>query len=125
MSTNFLDQIKAAENAKLRALASLHTELGYSSAQALADAILRASSGGGGGAVVRGSATAKIAGSGNSRKGRRIPDTTRQAIAAALKAGEVGSGLSAKFGVSYNIIHAIKQELGMVKATKRSKKKKG
>jgi hypothetical protein len=123
MSTNFLDQIKAAENAKLRALASLHTELGYSSAQALADAILRASSGGG--AVVRGSATAKIAGSGNSRKGRRIPDTTRQAIAAALKAGEVGSGLSAKFGVSYNIIHAIKQELGMVKATKRSKKKKG
>lgn len=122
MSTNFLDQIKAAENAKLRALASLHTELGYSSAQALADAILRASGGGG---AVRGSAPAKVAGSGNSRKGRRIPDTTRQAIASALKAGEVGSGLSAKFGVSYNIIHAIKQELGMVKATKRSKKKKG
>jgi hypothetical protein len=120
MSTNLLEQIKAAENAKLRALASLHTELGYSSPQDLADAIVRAGSSRG----VSATPAARPA-SGNSRKGRRIPDSTRQAIASALKGGEVGSGLAAKFGVSYNIVHAIKQELGMVKATKRSKKKKG
>jgi hypothetical protein len=121
MSTSILDQIKAAENAKQRALASLHTELGYGSAQALAEAILRSS----GSAAVsspRGPVAPKA--SGNSRKGRRIPDSTRQAIASALQSGEVGAGLAGKFGVSYNIIHAIKQELGMVKPTKRSKKKK-
>jgi hypothetical protein len=121
MSTSILDQIKTAENAKQRALALLHTELGYGSAQALAEAILRSS-----GAVAasgpRGVAAPKP--SGNSRKGRRIPDSTRQAIASALQSGEVGTSLAGKFGVSYNIVHAIKQELGMVKPTKRSKKKK-
>jgi hypothetical protein len=117
---SILDQIKAAESAKQRALASLHLELGYASPQALADAIVRSTAAAGskpGAPIAR-------SGSGNSRKGRKIPEATRQAIASALKSGEVGACLAAKFGVSYNIIHAIKQELGMVKATKRSKKKK-
>jgi len=119
---NLIEQIQHANAAKLRALSGLHRELGYGSPQALADAILRSVAAPSSKPATTGLAKVVLGPKpGNARKGHRVPDETRKAIAAALKAGEVGSGLAAKFGVSYNIVHAIKGELGMVQPHKRSR----
>jgi hypothetical protein len=133
--SNIIDQIKNAEAAKRKALSGLHKELGYSSAQALADAILQADSSGlarfpraakssgaaktNGAAKADGAATEAPAKSG---RGRRVPDETRKAIAEALKSGEVGAQLTKKYGVSYNIVHEIKTSLGMVRRAGRARK---
>src|SRR6187399_1854697 len=112
---NATEAIKQANANKNTALAQLHTELGYGSASDLADAILRATAipGAFANGGKAGQHVALVVAPGHSRKGRRIPDEKRKQIAAALKAGETGYHLAAKFGVSYNIIHAIKHELGM------------
>ncbi len=114
---NIFDQIRSADRAKQRALASLHTELGYDSAQALAHAILEAagsrSVGPWGVTPLPASKVAKSAGRG---RGRRLSDATRDAIKAALKAGAKGTDVAKQFGVSYPTIHIIKTDLGLVKA---------
>jgi hypothetical protein len=123
--SDVIAQLQNAEAAKQKALSKLHTELGYPSAQALATAILNAA-----GAlkavastsVANRAASAPTAKSKSSKaaaglgKGRRVPDSVRAEIAAALKAGETASKLPKKFGVSYNIIHEIKKKIGMVTA---------
>ncbi|HEX2732852.1 MAG TPA: hypothetical protein VHM70_14685 [Polyangiaceae bacterium] len=125
--TTLVERIRNAELEKQRALAGLHQELGYRSAQDLAQAILDAGRAHGGPSPSKASASAPAApaASGNSRKGRRVPDATRKAIADALKNGETAALLPKKFGVSYNIVHAIKQTLGMVTARSGKGKKKG
>jgi hypothetical protein len=115
MANTFIDQIKAANLAKQRALSTLHVELGYANAQALASAILASSGGQAQARAVRGPEAAPAT-NGNSRKGRRVADSVRKAIADALKAGETATKLPNKFGVSYNIVFAIKKDLGMVTA---------
>jgi hypothetical protein len=117
--SSVLDQIRAAEAAKRQAISVLHVELGYALAKELADAILSAAKSGG----VPNSGTTKAA----SRKkgggrGRRVPDSVRTAIVAALKAGETASHLPEKFGVSYNVVHALKKEIGMVTSRGRVKR---
>ncbi|HEX2733874.1 MAG TPA: hypothetical protein VHM70_19830 [Polyangiaceae bacterium] len=117
-----ITQLKTAEAAKLKALAQLPAELGYPTAQALAEAILRAAGSNGAASAPRAArgrpskqATPRKAGKrASSGKGRRVPDSVRSEIAAALKAGETASKLPKKFGVSYNIIHEIKKKIGMV-----------
>lgn len=122
---NAIEAIQQAESRKNAALAKLHTELGYGSARELAEAIMLSIAAPNGRPTATGVLKlAKVVFGtkpGDSRKGRRVPDAKRNAIAAALKAGEVGSSLSAKFGVSYNIVHAIKKELGMVTPNKRTR----
>jgi hypothetical protein len=123
---DFITQIKIAESAKLKALSGLHAELGYPSAQALANAILGAAGAAGAVKKTTGSPSASTSSepkrSGGGR-GRRVPDSIRAAIKSALKAGETAAGLPDKFGVSYNIIHALKKEIGMVTARSKSKKR--
>lgn len=123
-----IEAIKQADAAKQKALATLHVELGYESAQDLARDIMQSIATENGRVTPRGVVKlAKVVlgdrpASGNARKGRRVPDETRKAIAAALKAGRVASSLPAHFGVSYNIVHAIKTELGMTTPRKRGRK---
>lgn len=121
---NAIEAIQRANSDKSAALAKLHTQLGYGSANDLASAILRASS-----ASVNATPAKSVKSSAPiatpSRRGRRIPDGTREKIATALKAGETGYHLAAKFGVSYNIVHAVKAELGMVRPNKRTTKGRG
>lgn len=117
MSTT-IQAIQNAEAAKREALSKLHIELGFDSPQALTEAITAA-------VGTTPKTSSKPAPNGNSRKGRKVPQATLDAIKAALQAGEVGSSLPAKFGVSYNIVHAVKTKMGLVTPTKRSKKKKG
>jgi 16S rRNA G1207 methylase RsmC len=117
--SDVITQLKNAEAAKQKALSQLPAELGYASAQALAEAILRAAASKAAPApsVVKASAVATKAGkvvAGG--KGRRVPDSVRAEIAAALKAGETAAKLPKKFGVSYNVIHEVKKKIGMVTA---------
>ncbi|HEX2733940.1 MAG TPA: hypothetical protein VHM70_20170 [Polyangiaceae bacterium] len=123
--SDVITQIQNAEAAKLKALSKLHAELGYPSAQALAEAILGAA---GSTKTVASRVAAQPAASKPAvsakatkvavalGKGRRVPDSVRAEIAAALKAGETASKLPKKFGVSYNIIHEVKKKIGMVSA---------
>jgi hypothetical protein len=121
--TDIIAQLQNAEAAKKKALSKLHTELGYPTAQALADAILSAAIAPKPSAASSNVAAAKPAASSKATpaakglgKGRRVPDSVRAEIAAALKAGETASKLPKKFGVSYNIIHEVKKKIGMVAA---------
>lgn len=140
--TNIIEQIKAAEGAKLRALASLHIELGYGSAAEFAAAILGAS--GARSAASRGPALApakantvtaakasvvtpaktSAAAPSKTRKGRRIDEDTKRQIVSALKSGEPGARVAKQFGVSYPTIHNWKTELGLVKPRSGARKSK-
>jgi DNA-binding NarL/FixJ family response regulator len=111
---NVIEQFQAAEAAKLRALAGLHRELGYGSAQELAAAVLAAS------ASLRTavSSTAKSRvslASVRASKGRRIDSETKRQIAAALEAGQMGAKVARRLGVSYRTVQYLKTELGLVK----------
>jgi hypothetical protein len=119
--SNAIEQIKAAEASKLQALAGLHLELGYGSAQDLAAAIISATANTA--IPARKAQASSPVASGDGRKGKRISDSVRAQISAALKAGETASGLPEKFGVSYNIVHELKKQLGMVTARSKSKKR--
>lgn len=126
MENDIISKIKAADQAKKNALRGLHKELGYPTAQALADAIVeaaeappapkqpKASAGNSAGTTVK-----KASGS----KRPRISEETKQAIGEALKAGEPGNQLTTRFGVSYGIIHQIKTKLGLVSKKKASKRR--
>jgi hypothetical protein len=117
----YIEQIRAAEVAKLRALSTLHTELGYGSAQELATAILRAD-----GSVRSGApkgTKSSAAPSSKSGRGRRIDEATKRQALAALKAGQAGVQVAKEFGVSYPTIQNWKSELGLVKSRGRKPKK--
>jgi hypothetical protein len=85
--TDIITQLQNAEAAKQKALSKLHAELGYPSAQALADAILSVA--GSTAVVVTGTSAAKAATSKPAAtskttaaakglgKGRRVPDSVR------------------------------------------------
>lgn len=125
MENDIISKIKAADQAKKNALRGLHKELGYPSAQALADAIIEAAQASSSTAAAKqpkapASTTAKRA-SGTKRP--RISEETKQAIGEALKAGEPGNQLTTRFGVSYGIIHQIKTKLGLVSKKKASKRR--
>jgi hypothetical protein len=128
--TDLVNQIRSAEAAKKKALAGLHTELGYASPGALAQAIVEAAgeSLATGARVVGARATGARATAPaqapRGKRGRRIPPDVKQAIVDALKAGESGNSLTKKFGVSYPVVHAIKAKLGLVKARSAGKRKK-
>lgn len=131
--SNIIEQIKAAESAKLRALSSLHIELGYGSAQDLATAILEASVGERIAAAPRTSRTtsadtsAKTNGAARpkaARKGRRIDDEVKRQALAALEARQKGARVAKQFGVSYPTIHKWKMELELVKPRGRKASKK-
>lgn len=115
MPNDVFSRIIAAEEAKKKALRGLHRELGYPSAQALAEAILGAAEA----SPSPPSKSAKAPKAPTARRGggrgRRISEEVRSGIVAALEAGEPGNQLTAKFGVSYGVIHAIKTKLGLVK----------
>jgi undecaprenyl pyrophosphate synthase len=138
MEKDIISKIQAADQAKKKALRGLHTALGYSTAQALAEAILDAASDT---APVerKSSAVSKAPVEGESKtqkqsaadrakaisagKRPRLTEETKQAIAAALQAGQAGNALTTQFGVSYGVIHQIKSKLGLVTKKKASKKK--
>jgi hypothetical protein len=120
---SILDEIRRADAAKRNALASLHKELGYESAQALARALLEAAGAnevGPWGVTPRPGVRANSSAAGGTKnqktsgKGRRLPESVRDGIKKALLAGTTGTHVAAQFGVSYPTIHNIKQELGMV-----------
>lgn len=135
MATDVLSKIIAAEEAKKKALRGLHRELGYASAQALAEAILEASASDTASMpkapkranAAKGAKAPKAKSGKGAGRGRRIADEVRTGIIAALEAGEPGNQLTSKFGVSYGVIHAIKTSLGLVKKQSRGKsgRKKG
>ena len=106
--TRVIDDILKAEAAKRRALATLHTELGYPSGRALAEAILEATEGG----APRGQGSSKWPKS----KGRGLHPEHKQAITDALQRGMNGTRVAREFGVSYPTVHEIKKSLGLVKA---------
>jgi hypothetical protein len=124
MEKDIIASIKAAEQAKRKALRELHKVLGYPSAKALAEALLEAADV----TVTAGTKTqaspvkvsAEPAATG---KRPRISEETKKAIGDALKAGETGNRLTEQFGVSYGVVHEIKTKLGLVKKKKTSKKK--
>lgn len=113
MPANIFDQIKNAEAAKRKALAELHTALGFASARALAQAILEAAGASSSMARATGVAAASPARQG-SKKGKRLTPETRQQIAAALKSGEPAARIAKHFGVSYPTVHKLKSSLGLV-----------
>jgi hypothetical protein len=130
MENDIISKIKAADQAKKNALRGLHKELGYPTAQALADAIVEAAeappapkqpkaSAGSSAGNSAGTTVKKASGS----KRPRISEETKQAIGEALKAGEPGNQLTTRFGVSYGIIHQIKTKLGLVSKKKASKRR--
>jgi hypothetical protein len=51
-------------------------------------------------------------------KGKRVDAQTKLAVEDALMAGELGSHVAKKFGISYPTLHTIKQRLGLVNARK-------
>ena len=108
-----IEDIRRAEAAKRQALASLHVELGFSSAQALASAILEAA-GRSGSSPTRSSSPPQKRAKG-AGKGRAIPAEKRQAIVEALQSGVNGTEVTRRFAVSYPTVHSIKQQLGMVR----------
>jgi hypothetical protein len=120
MTTDILTRIKDANAAKLKALSGLHKELGYASAQDLAAAILEASSSSPPTSAAVKAAAPKAASTNGAPaakggKGRRIDESTKQQVVAALKAGQPGARVAKQFGVSYPTIHNWKTELGLVK----------
>lgn len=124
MENDIISKIKAADQAKKKALRGLHKELGYPTAQSLADAILEAAEAAASTeSKPRASATPSTKAPSGAGKRPRISEETKQGIADALTAGEPGNQLTKKFGVSYGIIHEIKTRLGLVKKKKASKKK--
>lgn len=138
--SDIVKQIKDAETSKRRALASLHTELGYDSPQALATAILNASGGSrpvssSNGAAVRKAAPAPAkpsavkAGNTKQGKGKRLSPEQRAEIISALQNGMKGTEVTRRFSISYPTVHAIKSSLGLVasrggvKSSKRTNKR--
>lgn len=136
--SNLLVQIKQAEAAKKKALAALHTELGFESAHALANAILDAAAKStrttptaaapaqpkatkAGAKAAKAAKAAKGKGKG---KGRRLPAEVRQGIVDALNQGRKGAHVAREFGVSYPTVHFIKQDLGLVQARGKASKQK-
>lgn len=116
---SIISEIINAESAKRRALATLHTELGYSSGKALAEAILEATEG----ASRRTSnAQSKTPSAQPKRRGRGLNPEHKQSIADALKAGANGTQVARDFGVSYPTVHEIKKSLGLVQARAASNK---
>jgi len=104
-----LEEIRRANAVKRKALASLHLELGYPTAQALAQAILDAA--GQGGNVDTGAKRAVTSPRGS---GKRLSPEDRRAIITALKSGRTGTEVTREFGVSYPTVHEIKRSLGLV-----------
>lgn len=119
---NTLEQLKQAEALRRAALANLHLELGYPTAQALAGAILDAAGGTRAKATVAPPASTPRPKSrptaGGSKRGRRLPPETRQKIMEALKSGRPGTHVMREFGISYPTVHLMKQKLGLVNARK-------
>lgn len=133
--SNLLVQIKQAEAAKKKALAALHTELGFESAHALANAILdaaakstrttpTAAAPAQPKATKAGAKAAKAAKGKGKGKGRRLPAEVRQGIVDALNQGRKGAHVAREFGVSYPTVHFIKQDLGLVQARGKASKQK-
>ncbi len=114
-----LEKIVQAETAKRQALATLHLDLGYSSAEALAEAILAAARDRRGPAHAGEKRTAVL----EPRRGRKLTAQERKGIAKALKAGTSGSQVARDYGVSYPTVHEIKKSLGMVRARPRTSSK--
>lgn len=113
-----ITDILNAESAKRRALATLHTELGYRSGHALAEAILQATEGTSQRKVPR-----KTTSTSPPKRGRGLNPEHKRAIVDALKAGMNGTQVTRDFGVSYPTVHAIKKSLGLVKARAASAKR--
>ncbi len=113
---NIVNEILHAEAAKRRALATLHTELGYASGRELADAIIAATSGA---SQSRGSLVGSRHRAPVKPRGRALDPNRKQAIAKALTDGVGGTQVARDFGVSYPTVHAIKKSLGLVNARPR------
>ncbi len=109
--SNVINDILKAESAKRKALASLHTELGYASGRALADAIVEATEG-----TARKGKTpaASVNRAPTERRGRGLSPERKRAIADALQAGVSGTQVARDHGVSYPTVHEIKKSLGLV-----------
>jgi DNA invertase Pin-like site-specific DNA recombinase len=112
-----LEKIVQAETAKRQALATLHLDLGYPSAEALAHAILDAAKGN---TRVGRSAKQLPASPPLPRRGRKLTPDERKGIAKALKDGNSGSQVARDFGVSYPTVHEIKKSLGLVRERPRA-----
>lgn len=125
MENDIISKIKAADQAKRRALRELHKELGYPTAKALAEAILEAAEASASAAAKQPKPALPTDSVRTVAPGKRprITAETKQAIGDALKAGEPGNQLTKRFGVSYGIVHQIKTKLGLVTKKKASKKR--
>lgn len=103
---NAIDTIKQANDLRNKALAALHSELGYASPQALVAAI---------------NAAAAPAAPATQKRGPR-PTTNRNGIEKALRTGtETMNAIAAEFGVSVQTVYLIKKSLGLVKPQARRK----
>jgi DNA invertase Pin-like site-specific DNA recombinase len=104
------DLQKTIEKERAKALAHLHEEYGYESANELIKAIRKA------------------AGSGGKRRGRpgkrhrkhaRITPEMKAKIKTAIEAGKPGSRIAEEFGISLPSVYNIKKAFGLVKARKK------
>src|SRR5690606_18374080 len=110
------DLRRQVEARQRKRLASLHTELGFSSADELISAIRSASSGGssaGRPTRTKAAAPAPAAGGRASKRARITPEMRRE-IEAALLGGEKGATVARRFGISYPSLHKIKTQIGLV-----------
>ncbi len=135
---NAIETIKQANATRRKALANLHTELGFESPQALAHAIAESA-----GVVIgrairpisRGAVVAYAAPGPSFTvddikdrpsvrgSGKRLSTKERQAIIRDLKAGVTGTECQRKHGVSYPTVHEIKKSLGLATARPRKGRK--
>jgi len=106
--------IAAERDAVLR---NLHVKAGFASREELIDA-LRGVSGG----AKRGRKPGRPAGKGKGKGGRKqratITPEIRNGVIAAVKAGETGGAIAAKFGVSLPTVQNIKNAAGLTKKRK-------
>ncbi|MFM8338248.1 MAG: helix-turn-helix domain-containing protein [Opitutaceae bacterium] len=103
-----------------RELVRLPARYGFDSAQAFADALIKAAGAPSG--AKRGrkpgrpAAPAKAAGGGRRRKRAKITDETRKAVGEMVAAGQTGSAIAKALKISLPSVQNIKKALGLVKA---------
>lgn len=103
------------ESERRQELRNLHQKLGFESRAELIQ-VLRSLGGTGRGPAARGA-------TGRTGKRARITAEMKQGIVRALQAGESGSAVARRFGISNPSLHNIKKAAGLVKARKKRSKR--
>lgn len=109
------DRLASLEKKMEAELAALPAQFGFESAQAFANAVVKASAGGArpAGKIGRRKAAAKPKGK---RKRSKVTDDLRNQVKQLVEAGQSGAKIKAATGLSLPTIQNIKKAFGLVKA---------